>query len=352
MMLLSAQHETGLARVVRTNLWALGLVLLHWGITVFTLQHLGLPYQNDAIGVLMMLFGTVIPVFVFILILARVVHMLRHVRPARPSAWLLADLRATVFDLDRMASGTLALLLFSLFFTNFSTMKAAIPHLTPYAWDVWLADLDQALHFGQDPWALLMPLFGAPAVLAVLNAAYVIWLFALYFVVFVACFTRSNPVARMGFMLAFLLTWSLGGNLVAIGLASVGPVYFEPLGLGDRFAPLMDHLHAAHQSFPLASLAVQDMLWDGYQTGQTVSGISAFPSMHVASSTLLALYAFTYRRWAGWLMTGFAITIQIGSVMLGWHYAVDGYAGALIAYAAWRFGLYAARRWLPATEAA
>ena len=36
--------------------------------------------------------------------------------------------------------------------------------------------------------------------------------------------------------------------------------------------------------------------------------------------------------------------IMIGSVLLGWHYAVDGYLGALIAWGAWRVGLWLAGR--------
>jgi membrane-associated phospholipid phosphatase len=58
--------------------------------------------------------------------------------------------------------------------------------------------------------------------------------------------------------------------------------------------------------------------------------------MHVANAVLFALYA--GRRWPSasaffWL---FAIVIMVGSVVLGWHYAVDGYAGGLISIAVWK----------------
>ena len=32
-----------------------------------------------------------------------------------------------------------------------------------------------------------------------------------------------------------------------------------------------------------------------------------------------------------------ALFIEVGSVALGWHYAIDGYAGAVCAWAIWRF---------------
>ncbi|RUW80014.1 hypothetical protein EOA30_41185, partial [Mesorhizobium sp. M8A.F.Ca.ET.059.01.1.1] len=38
----------------------------------------------------------------------------------------------------------------------------------------------------------------------------------------------------------------------------------------------------------------------------------------------------------GTLMWIFAVLIMLGSVVLGWHYAIDGYAGALIALAIWK----------------
>ena len=68
------------------------------------------------------------------------------------------------------------------------------------------------------------------------------------------------------------------------------------------------------------------------------------PSMHVGSTTLFACYAFTWRRWAGWVMVGFLVLILAGSVALGWHYAVDGYLGAAIALLFWQIAGRVVRR--------
>ena len=60
------------------------------------------------------------------------------------------------------------------------------------------------------------------------------------------------------------------------------------------------------------------------------------PSMHVASSFLFVLLCWRVQRLLGWLMTGFLVLILIGSVHLGWHYAVDGYLALALTWPIWR----------------
>ena len=56
----------------------------------------------------------------------------------------------------------------------------------------------------------------------------------------------------------------------------------------------------------------------------------------VATAMLFAIYA--SRRWGriGLVLWAFAATIFVGSIVLGWHYAVDGYAGALFTILTWK----------------
>lgn len=60
-------------------------------------------------------------------------------------------------------------------------------------------------------------------------------------------------------------------------------------------------------------------------------GIAAFPSLHVGISVLFALYFFQASALAGIFASLYALAMAIGSVFLQWHYAVDGYGGALLA---------------------
>jgi len=142
----------------------------------------------------------------------------------------------------------------------------------------------------------------------------------------------------MQFMLSFVLSWSLLGNALAMLFSSVGPCYYGFVVAGaNPFAGLMHYLREANQVIPVMALQVQDTLWQDYSTlsGTNALSISAMPSMHVASSVLLALLGWRLNRIAGTAFTLFAVLIQLGSVHLGWHYAIDGYIGALGAWLIW-----------------
>ena len=110
----------------------------------------------------------------------------------------------------------------------------------------------------------------------------------------------------------------------------------------------MDGLQKFNDIRPVWALSVQEALWQSHVATGPISGISAMPSVHVASSTLLALYGFQHARWSGIALGLFAAIIMIGSVHLGWHYAIDGYFGALLAWACWRLAQSLMARFLPA----
>ena len=139
-------------------------------------------------------------------------------------------------------------------------------------------------------------------------------------------------------MLGFTLTWFLGTCIMGTLLSSVGPCFYGRLIPGvDPYAPAMAWLHEAARDYPIWSLKVMDGLWKTYETGEgVVNGISAMPSMHVGTSVLFALLGFASgKRWLGWLLTAFATLIFIGSIHLAWHYAIDGYVGAGVAFLGW-----------------
>lgn len=76
----------------------------------------------------------------------------------------------------------------------------------------------------------------------------------------------------------------------------------------------------------------QEYLWTLYQSGTIGlgSGISAFPSMHVALATVVALYAWEWSRKLGFVAWVYVAFILCSSVYLGWHYAIDGYASIVV----------------------
>jgi len=327
------------ARAARRNSLLLGFVALHlvaaFGISLW----LGIPFQSGTIPTLLVVFKKLVPSFLMVLILWRFAVMTVKVRPARPIRWFLDDIRATALDADRIISGLLGLLAIGVLAGSYAFLKDTIPQFDRFSWDPSFAALDRALHGGVDPYALLMPILGTPWITTFLNATYHFWFYLLYFIVFVTAFDRENPERRNTFLIAFALTWAIGGNLLATLLSSAGPVYYEAMGFGADFVPLMETLRTFHEVSPVWSLEVHQMLLDGYLNDGPIRGISAMPSMHVASAVLMALYGFSYSRPVGWTLTAFAILIQLGSVQLAWHYAIDGYLGAILAVLFW----YAAR---------
>jgi hypothetical protein len=162
--------------------------------------------------------------------------------------------------------------------------------------------------------------------------------------------SSHNPRLRMQFILTQLLTWTLVGNLAATLLSSAGPCYYAlVVGGDDPYAPLFAYLHQASDAMrfnlfgtmvdlPLSSLQLQDMLWQSHVQGDFgfAKGISAAPSMHIASTWIVTRFCFAVGRRAAILGSLFLLLIFVGAIHLGWHYAVDGYIAILMAWIIWR----------------
>ena len=199
-------------------------------------------------------------------------------------------------------------------------LKAMMPYTVGFWADPMLADLD-AMLLGGDPWK---PLHLLPIGTA-FDQVYLTWApFSLATAIAVSF--APDDVRKGRCFIAYFLTLSAG----ALGqylLPSAGPVFYEAIGLGRRFADMPIQPWVRHTA---------DYLWltyssPGFRIG---SGISAWPSVHVAGAFWIALVMRCYLprlQMLGWL---YAATILIGSVYLGWHYAVDGIAGAALAFIA------------------
>jgi len=281
-------------------------------------------------------FGTLVPQMVFLVLVWRLLHHTYVVRSQDRVGEIKREVRAFISDRDRMIGGAIAVVIMTVMLVSFTQLKGLIPLLQPFSWDEFFVDLDRVMHFGILPHDLLLPVFGGHYSISFFTGIYNVWLFMVYFLLLIACFMRPDNEDRSRFLLAFVLTWAVGGNLVATIFSSAGPVYLELLGLGDTYASLMQDLQAHAATGALTVIETQSLLWRWHTAEQPLNTISAFPSMHVASSTLLAIFAFRWSRWAGLALSAFALGIMIGSVLLAWHYAVDGYAGALLAVLCWK----------------
>ncbi len=265
-------------------------------------------------------------------------YVMIAVRPARLLHYLGTSLRDRVVVPDRLWTALPVFLLLPLLMSTFTYFKFLIPYVRPFTFDQTFAQWDRSLHLGYEPWELLQPILGYPLVSAVINSIYNLWLFVLFGVLLWQSFSLARPRVRMRYLISFVLMWILLGHVAATLLSSAGPVYYGRItGLGDPFAPLMAYLHQVDQAIPLPALTVQEMLWHSYVNRSlgVGSGISAMPSLHVATSFSFVLLGFATRRWLGVLFAVIAVAILLGSVHLGWHYAIDGYAAIAGAWVIW-----------------
>lgn len=236
-----------------------------------------------------------------------------------------------------IASLIFGLLSFGVFMYAYSTIKTRIPEFAPFRWDEAFMLGDRALFLGHDPWTLFAWIYEAPALLYAMDFIYDVWAVILVGT-WTLCFIYRGHSAqtRFRFPLALLLTWFIGGNILAIVLSSAGPCYYGAVtGLDDPYAAQLVSLSALSEASPLRAVTYQELLWSVYESPSLgFGGISAMPSMHCATSFLLVLLAWR-RKALRYAAISFFMFILISSFVLAWHYALDGIVAIPIALACW-----------------
>jgi hypothetical protein len=325
--------------------WPFYIVAAAYALTTYVLladipSYTQAPIRNLATGIITL----TIPAGLAAVFLFRLLQYALVIRPESPLRQMKDDV-AGLFRRPAPFILALPLLVAMIVFNKgMLELKPMIPLVKPFSYDTFFLEWDRALHFGFDPWVLLQPVLGHDLVTYAINMAYNMWFLALFGTFMWFGFSRQASVVRTQFFLSYMLCWWLGGGLLAVYFSSAGPVYYGLLGHApDPFQPLMAYLRDVDSRMPIWALDAQQVLWDGYQGKVTPIGISAFPSMHNASAVLFALAAARVDRRAGMWFAGYAAVILIGSVHLGWHYAVDGYAAIVLALACWWVAGYVAR---------
>lgn len=246
----------------------------------------------------------------------------------------------------RFSKGLPIFLMLPAFMFVFAHVKALIPVFQPFALDETFTHLDRLLHFGTLPWEWLQPLLGYGPITLVLNLNYNFWFLAMW--LFLAHFLWVEPVGvhRTRTLMTFLLSWAICGSLMAVLLSSAGPAFYGRLGFSpDPYAGLMAYLRSANDTWPIWAVPAQDMLWDGFEGHSVLRGISAMPSIHNASVLLLVMAVWNKSLFVRAIAATHAVLVFIGSILLGWHYAVDAYLAWAMLLVIWLAAGPLARWW-------
>jgi hypothetical protein len=233
-----------------------------------------------------------------------------------PVAKIGAEFRPALIGFAPIAAGVAVI---GTFLYSVTFLKSMIPVVIPFWADATFAATDRAIFL--NPQALAL---AAKPALPALGLFYGLWHAAhLGGILWVLQWQEGDKARHI---LSFMLTWSIG-MVLAYPFSSMGPIFT------GQYDPAVA---------PAITRNAADFLWANYQANGAAigAGISAFPSMHVAIAAWL-LIVFRDR---GWTMIGIAYFLGVFtcSVILGWHYAIDGVAGAAIAIVADRI----AQAWL------
>lgn len=258
----------------------------------------------------------------FRMVAARVESPVRHIVETVRQDWpklLLVAVGITIAGLNMIA---------------FMWTKPLLNHFVPFWADPALAHIDRLLFLGHDPWRLLGWLNSMPMAIFYHRG----WFAFMIITLLVVLYQPPSP-QKSALMLTYFLLWTLVGPAIHTLLPAAGPVFFQRLGYGSEFAGIQ---------LPEEMREMRDFLWAYYRQGRfgPGAGISAMPSLHIATTAWMVIAIHVHaRRWT-WPMALVGLVIFLLSMSLGWHYAIDGIVGAAATIGCYCFceRMYAGRR--------
>jgi hypothetical protein len=137
--------------------------------------------------------------FLGVFAIARLAHAMVIVRPRHLLRHVWNDFTANAETHRSLARGLPFVALMPVFFSIFSSVKILIPELSPFDWDLALAEWDQVLHGGIAPWTILHPVIGRPWITGALSVAYFSWFHVLPIVCLWQAFTTKRSELRTQF---------------------------------------------------------------------------------------------------------------------------------------------------------
>ncbi len=233
-----------------------------------------------------------------------------YLRTIASARWLVLSLRIWV-----------AILIFN--YTYF-WLKVCVPMVNPKLWDQAFARIDNLLHFGFSPSIVLTEAVRG-TLLGGIDLWYGLWLPTVSLTIAFFC-AHSRDRVRRAFVLSCVLIWVLGAWLY-VALPALGPIYV----FTDIWRDILPNMPS--------NAGAQQLLWENYQTIQRgiqdgqlyrfnpTRGVAAMPSLHVGVHWMFMLWFHRHVRPLFIPAAAATFLTFLGSIITGWHYAIDGYVG-------------------------
>ncbi len=213
-------------------------------------------------------------------------------------------------------------------------LKSFIWLVNPRTWDAFLWDLDRAVHLGLSPSLFLTGAFTGRGFLRFLDLVYSNVYFLLIVVSVPLLLLVRDLNRRMAFLSAYAFVW-MAGSVVYLAFPAWGPVFVFP----DVFEDVLRYMPA--------TVSVQEVLFREIHSLVNAplaprilrfGCVAAFPSLHLAVVTLFAAASRSVSR--AWFVANVVVVVLmlIGSVVTGYHYLVDGWAGIALGLGAFALG--------------
>ncbi len=301
------------------RLWV--LVALFAVVTAYRSYDVGIPLRDPRGSMFRnRILASVVLFFVLLVVDAVIRTGWRGWTPGR----VLATLR-TRWTWPRVATALGALLAYHVVYVCYRNLKSWDAFNTVR--DDFLIRVDRWLFFGHSPWVLLHDLLGTHTATYVLEVIYESFptLVSFSFVAALAFSRRLRDGAV--FVAAGMWVWILG----------VGSYYLIP-SLGPFASAAADFTRLPHTMITDTQAKYMEQrvhLLTHPAAGDAFASISAFASLHVGfTTTILLMVRYYGLRWPTRLMTLYLVGTMLATVYLGWHFAVDVFAGLVLAWLA------------------
>lgn len=131
----------------------------------------------------------------------------------------------------------------------------------------------------------------------------------------------------LGYCVSFIVLF-YGGRLLGMLNPVMGPAFFQP----EAFTYLQGSVTAEAMRL-VSEVFAQSAANASERGGILLGGVSAMPSLHVAMVATTAYWLAAAARWTLMVTVPWVLAVWTSTVLLGWHYVLDGAGGLLLAAA-------------------